>query len=209
MTSLQWNGPKSADWILVLAHGAGAGMESPFMQSAAESLGQHGIRVGRFNFPYMIRATEEGKRRPPDSAKKLLAAWEDVIASVTQKMKPSQRLAIGGKSMGGRIASMSTNHGRVDALVCLGYPFHPPGKPEKLRTDHFGEIRVPAMIVQGERDTFGNKEEVKGMKLPRHIKKCWLADGDHSFKPRKASGITLEQNMDSAVASIVTFLSDC
>ena len=79
MTSLHWNGPKSAHWILVLAHGAGADMESPFMQSLAESLGQHGIRVGRFNFPYMIRAIEEGKRRPPDSAKKLLAAWEDVI----------------------------------------------------------------------------------------------------------------------------------
>ena len=209
MTSLHWNGPKSADWILVLAHGAGAGMESPFMQSLAQSLGQHGILVGRFNFPYMIRATEEGKRRPPDSAKKLLAAWEDVIASLTPKMKPSQRLAIGGKSMGGRIASMSTNHDRVDALVCLGYPFHPPGKPEKLRTGHFGDIRVPAMIVQGERDMFGNKEEVKGMKLPRRIKKCWRADGDHSFKPRKASGITLEQNMDSAVAGIVTFLSNC
>ena len=209
MTSLQWNGPKSADWVLVLAHGAGAGMDSPFMQTVAESLGQQGLRVGRFNFPYMIRATEEGKRRPPDSAKKLLAAWEDVIASVTQKMKPSQRLAIGGKSMGGRIASMSTNHDRVEALVCLGYPFHPPGKPEKLRTEHFRDIRIPAMIVQGERDTFGNKEEVKGMKLPRRIKKCWLADGDHSFKPRKASGRTLEQNMDSAVAKIVTFLSNC
>lgn len=209
MTSLQWTGPKSADWILVLAHGAGAGMDSPFMTYMAEALGQRGIRVGRFNFPYMIRAVEQGKRRPPDSAKKLLAAWEDVAVSVAEKKKASQRLAIGGKSMGGRIASMSTHHAQVDALVCLGYPFHPPGKPEKLRTDHFADIRIPAMIIQGERDTFGNKEEVKGMKLPRRIKKCWLADGDHSFKPRKASGITLEQNMDSAVASIIDFLNNC
>lgn len=208
MTSLKWTGPKSADWILVLAHGAGAGMDSPFMTYMAEALGHRGIRVGRFNFPYMVRAVEQGKRRPPDSAKKLLAAWEDIAVTVAQKMGASQRLAIGGKSMGGRIASMSTHHDRVDALVCLGYPFHPPGKPEKLRTDHFADIRIPAMIIQGERDTFGNKEEVKGMKLPRRIKKYWLADGDHSFKPRKASGITLEQNMDSAVAGIVEFLNN-
>ena len=109
MTSLKWTGPKSADWILVLAHGAGAGMDSPFMTYMAEALGHRGIRVGRFNFPYMVRAVEQGKRRPPDSAKKLLAAWEDIAVTVAQKMGASQRLAIGGKSMGGRIASMSTH----------------------------------------------------------------------------------------------------
>ena len=111
--------------------------------------------------------------------------------------------------MGGRIASMSTQLEGVGALICLGYPFHPPGKPEKLRTDHLADIKVPAVIIQGERDTFGNKEEVKKMHLARRIKKVWLPDGDHSFKPRKLSGRTLEQNLDLAVEKLLAFLSAC
>ena len=206
MPSIQWTGPKSAKWIFALAHGAGAGMDSPFMEFMAEALGQRGIRVGRFNFPYMDRAVREGKRRPPGSAVKLLAAWEEVIEAIAKSKKARQRLAIGGKSMGGRIASMSTASDSVDALICLGYPFHPPGKPEKLRTEHLGNIQVPTLIVQGERDTFGNKQEVRTMGIPRRFKKMWLADGDHSFKPRKASGRTLEDNLNEAVDAIVTFL---
>ena len=184
-------------------------MDSPFMQTMAESLGQHGVRVGRFNFPYMIRAISEGKRRPPDSASRLLDSWAEVIEEVAGKLKPGQRLAIGGKSMGGRIASMSTQLDPVSALVCLGYPFHPPGKPEKLRTEHFSTIQVPTLIIQGERDPFGNAEEVRHMKFPRHFKTILLADGDHSFKPRKASGRTLQQNMGQAVMEVVETLGSC
>ena len=209
MPSLQWNGPKSAEWTLVLAHGAGAGMDSPFMRYVAEAISKQGVRVGRFNFPYMVRAVEEGRRRPPDAMNKLLIAWEDVVRNVGTPLKAGQKLAIGGKSMGGRIASMSTHLEYVGALICLGYPFHPPGKPDKLRTTHLVDIKVPAMIIQGERDMFGNQDEVKRMNLPSQIKKVWLADGDHSFKPRKKSGRTLEQNMDLAVESLVAFLRSC
>ena len=206
MPSIQWNGPKAADWIVVLAHGAGAGMDSDFMQFMAEALAERGLRVGRFNFPYMERAVTEGKRRPPDAMKKLLAAWEEVIHQVFRDLNSTQRLAIGGKSMGGRIASMSTHLVGVNALICLGYPFHPPGKPEKLRTEHLSDIKVPTLIVQGERDTFDRKEEVLAMKIPRRFKKKWLSDGDHSFKPRKASGLTVDDNLSEAVNSVACFL---
>jgi len=184
-------------------------MDSPFMCYVAEAISKQGVRVGRFNFPYMVRAVEEGRRRPPGAINKLLTSWEDVIRNVGSPLKAGQKLAIGGKSMGGRIASMSTHPEYVSALICLGYPFHPPGKPEKLRIDHFVDIKVPAMIIQGERDTFGNQEEVKRMNLPSRIEKVWLADGDHSFKPRKISGRTLEQNMDLAVENLVAFLHSC
>tara|TARA_B000000565_G_scaffold159795_1_gene120849 strand:- start:169 stop:645 length:477 start_codon:yes stop_codon:yes gene_type:complete len=154
----------------------------------------------------MERAVTEGKRRPPDAMKKLLAAWEEVIHQVFRDLNSTQRLAIGGKSMGGRIASMSTHLVGVNALICLGYPFHPPGKPEKLRTEHLSDIKVPTLIVQGERDTFGRKEEVLAMKIPRRFKKKWLSDGDHSFKPRKASGLTVDDNLSEAVNSVACFL---
>ena len=206
MPLIQWNGPKAADWIVVLAHGAGAGLDSDFMQFMAAALAERGLRVGRFNFPYMERAVTEGKRRPPDAMKKLLAAWEEVIRQVFRDLNSTQRLAIGGKSMGGRIASMSTHLVGVNALICLGYPFHPPGKPEKLRTEHLSDIKVPTLIVQGERDTFGRKEEVQAMKIPRRFKKKWLSDGDHSFKPRKASGLTVDDNLSEAVNSVACFL---
>ena len=206
MPSIQWNGPKAADWIVVLAHGAGAGMDSDFMQFMAEALAERGLRVGRFNFPYMERAVTEGKRRPPDAMKKLLVAWEEVIRQVFRDLNSTQRLAIGGKSMGGRIASMSTHLVGVNALICLGYPFHPPGKPEKLRTEHLSDIKVPTLIVQGERDIFGRKEEVQAMKNPRRFKKKWVSDGDHSFKPRKASGLTVDDNLSEAVNSVACFL---
>ncbi len=184
-------------------------MDSPFMRYMADAISKEGVRVGRFNFPYMERAVKEGRRRPPDGIKKLMAAWEEVVQNVKRSLKEGQRLAIGGKSMGGRIASMSTQLEGVGALICLSYPFHPPGKPEKLRTDHFADIKVPTVIIQGERDTFGNKEEVKRMHLARGIKKVWLPDGDHSFKPRKLSARTPEQNLDLAVEKLLAFLSAC
>ncbi len=184
-------------------------MHSEYMQYFAEQLSHQGIQVGRFNFPYMVTAIETQRRRPPDRAAKLLAAWQEIIGRVRERLAAEdddQRLAIGGKSMGGRIASMSTNHEGVDALVCLGYPFHPPAKKDKLRIEHFSDIKVPTMILQGERDTFGTRTEVRGYRLPRKIKMRWLTDGDHSFKPRKRSGVTQTENWDTAIESIIGFL---
>jgi len=208
---LIWNGSPQAKWTLILAHGAGASMHSEYMQYFATELARQGIQVGRFNFPYMVTAIETQRRRPPDRAPKLLAAWQEIIERVRERLAAKgsdQRLAIGGKSMGGRIASMSTNHEGVDALVCLGYPFHPPAKKDKLRIEHLPDIKVPTMILQGERDTFGTRTEVRGYRLPRKTKMRWLTDGDHSFKPRKRSGVTQTENWDTAIESIIGFLGD-
>ena len=207
---LIWDGSPQAKWTLILAHGAGASMRSEYMQYFAEQLAHRGIQVGRFNFPYMVTAIETERRRPPDRAPMLLDAWQEIIERVCERLSaPSsdQRLAIGGKSMGGRIASMSTHHDGVDALVCLGYPFHPSAKKDKLRIEHLPDIKVPTMILQGERDTLGTRKEIRGYHLPRKIKMRWLHDGDHSFKPRQRSGVTQTENWDTAIESITGFLS--
>jgi predicted alpha/beta-hydrolase family hydrolase len=195
------NGPEDASTTIILAHGAGAGMDSPSMQAFAEGLGNEGFRLLRFEFPYMARRRETGKRAGPDRLPVLMDAWRAVIAE-----HRGGRLVVGGKSMGGRIASMIADEAEVDGLVCLGYPFHPPGNPEKLRTAHLAELRTPALIVQGTRDPFGRPEEVEGYALSSVIRLIWLEDGDHSFKPRKSSGRTLEQNTAEAIAEISAFV---
>ena len=132
------------------------------------------------------------------------------MAKVIELMRASGRnnatLVIGGKSMGGRIASLIADDANVDGLICLGYPFHPVGNPHQLRVEHLGKIKTPTLIVQGERDTFGNREEVEGFKLSAAIRVKWIDDGDHSFKPRKSSGRTEQQNWETGLAEIESFL---
>ncbi|MFG0334977.1 MAG: alpha/beta fold hydrolase [Maioricimonas sp. JB049] len=195
------DGPADADWMIALAHGAGAGMESDFMTFFAEHLAHAGLRVVRFEFPYMQQRRTSGKKSPPNREPVLRETW----LSVVEKLGPDN-LVIGGKSMGGRIASLVADEAGVAGLVCLGYPFHPAGKPDRLRVEHLRELSTPALILQGERDTFGNRQDVPGYGLPARIRIEWLPDGDHSFKPRKASGHTLEQNRTAAVESIVQFV---
>jgi predicted alpha/beta-hydrolase family hydrolase len=167
----------------------------------AERLADSGFRVVRFEFPYMAAKRETGKSKPPDREPVLREAWLQVIA----KLGP-EKLVIGGKSMGGRIASLVADAAGVQGLVCLGYPFHPVGKPDKLRVEHLQEIKTPTLILQGERDPFGDREEVAKYKLSRSVDVAWLKDGDHSFKPRKSSGTTDRQNWDTAAGLIQTFL---
>ena len=196
------DGPESADWTLILAHGAGAPMDHGFMEAMAGGLADAGIRVVRFEFPYMVRRRAEGSRRPPDRMPKLLQAYRDVVEE-----QAGGKLAIGGRSMGGRVASMLAAEGcPAEALVCLGYPFHPPGKPDRLRVDHLRRLRVPTLIIQGTRDPFGSPEEIPGFRLPESIRFEWLEDGDHGFKPRKASGHTHEGHLATAVEAITAFL---
>ncbi len=121
-----------------------------------------------------------------------------------------ESLIVGGKSMGGRIASMVaaerelSNAGPL-GLVCLGYPFHPAGKPEKLRVDHLLSLKTPALFCQGTRDSLGTKEEVRTYTLSGSIRFHWLEDGDHGFKPRKKSGLTEDGNWESAISAITDF----
>ncbi len=194
-------GPDDAAATVILAHGAGAGMDTEFMSVLAAGLAEHDLRVVRFEFPYRAARRESGKRRPPDPEPVLRRCWLDVIGSVA-----ADTLIIGGKSMGGRIASLVADEASAAGLVCLGYPFHPTGKPDKLRIDHLKSIRVPTLILQGERDPFGNRSEVAGYKLSSTVAVHWLPDGDHSLAPRKASGHTTRDNWNDAIARIAAFI---
>lgn len=196
------DGPDGGQTI-VLAHGAGAPMDHPWMQTVAAGLAQQGLRVVRFEFPYMAERRRSGKRRGPNAPRVLLERWAEVI----EGLGDANRLVIGGKSMGGRIASMAADAAGVAGLVCLGYPFHPLGKPEQLRTEHLAGLKTPALILQGERDRMGSRVEVAGYTLSRTIELQWLPDGDHSFRPRKLSGRTESQNISDAVAAVAAFVA--
>lgn len=187
----------------IFAHGAGAGMEHEFMQSVAKGLAFKGIRVIRFNFPYMIKRAEDGKRRPPDRAPKLLEAYQEIIEQCD-----AGKLVIGGKSMGGRMASHLSELDKVAAMACLGFPFHPPGKPEKYKGEHLAELTKPCLILQGERDTFGKREEFADFNLSDSIRVEFIPDGDHSFKPRKSSGYTEQQNIALTVEKLSAFIKE-
>ncbi len=201
MADLLFDGPQGAATTVALAHGAGAPMDTAFMNAFAAGLAGRGFRVARFEFPYMVERRLTGKKRPPNPAKLLLETWTSVIAQLGP-----DNLVIGGKSMGGRIASMVADAARVKGLVCLGYPFHPPGRPNKLRIEHLQNLKTPALFLQGERDTLGNKEDVAGYPIDRSIQLHWLGDGDHGFKPRKKSGRTEQQNWDQAIAAFADFV---
>jgi len=196
------DGPDS-DTTLVLAHGAGAPMDSDFMNDITGLLNDRSIRVARFEFPYMIERRQTAKKRPPDRAPKLL----DRFNAILDELGNAEHLFIGGKSMGGRMATLIATERPVAGVCVLGYPFHPPGKPDKLRLDHLGDILCPTLICQGERDALGKREEVNGYDLPESIQLHWLPDGDHSLKPRKASGHTLEDNLASAADALVDFMA--
>lgn len=196
------DGPREAAETVVLAHGAGAPMDSPFMNTMAEGLARNGMRVVRFEFSYMKARRESGRRGAPDREPVLIETWREVIA----RLGGGPGLVIGGKSLGGRIASMVADEAAARGLVCLGYPFHPPGQPARSRVKHLETLRTPALIVQGTRDSFGLPEEVKHYNLSRRIRIEWIVDGDHSLKPRARSGRTEADNLAAAVAAVSEFV---
>ncbi len=202
MTDFLFDGPDGARITVALAHGAGAPMDSEFMEYFAIALGSRGIRVARFEFPYMAKRRDDGRKRPPDRPPVLL----DFYSAVARELGP-ERLVVAGKSMGGRIASMIADEAGVAGLVCLGYPFHPPGKPDRLRTEHLKTLKTPALILQGERDPFGRRDEVEGYALSKSIEVAFLPEGDHDLKPRKASGRTREDNWADAVERMALFVA--
>lgn len=193
----------------LFAHGAGAAMDSDFMTALSRELSERGIEVVRFEFPYMVERRETGKRRPPNPMPQLQEAF---TAQIDHWLGVDDRLPlfIGGKSMGGRVASLLADArftaGELQGLVCLGYPFHPRGKPERLRTEHLADLQCPALIMQGTRDPLGNAEEVAGYSLSAQIAVTWLEDGDHDFKPRKASGFTREAHWEDAAEQVADFI---
>lgn len=203
MPDLLRTGPENSARPLVLAHGAGAGMRTEFMEAFALGLADRGIAVFRFEFPYMQETTRSGRRRPPSSSGSPQNYWIDLIGTLG-----ARRPVIGGKSLGGRIASMVADRCDVAGLVCLGYPFHPPGKPEKTRTEHLRDLRTPALICQGTRDPFGTPKDVSGYDLSPAITLFWLEDGNHDLEPRRKSGRTAQENRDEAMDRIARFMGD-
>jgi predicted alpha/beta-hydrolase family hydrolase len=203
VNQLLWTGPADSDRVLVLAHGAGAPMDSPWMNDMAALLGDRGIRVARFEFAYMA-ARREGTRRPNPRAEAVLDEYRAIVDQLREHMDASP--AIGGKSFGGRVASMIADElyaaGGIRGLVCLGYPFHPMGKPQQLRTAHLAELATPTLVCQGERDIMGTREEVAGYALSPAIDIFWAPDGDHDLKPRKASGHSFADNLAAAADAV-------
>jgi predicted alpha/beta-hydrolase family hydrolase len=228
--NLIYNGPVDGP-LFVFAHGAGAPATSDFMETIAHGLALRGIRVVRFNFPYMQQRVDNGTRRPPERAPKLIAQFEQIIAEIDQPM------VIGGKSMGGRMASLVAaqlftdneaadneaadnetvdnntidhttieNSNKIKGVACLSFPFHPSGNPEKLRVDHFPSIKQAVFIAQGERDKLGSKEEILSYGLPENIEWLWLEDGDHNLKPRVKSGFTHQAHLQTTLDSMAAFI---
>lgn len=201
-----FDGPPEAPATILLAHGAGAPMDSASMTMAAEALAAVGFRVARFEFAYMAaRRTGNGRKAPP-RGEKLIPEYEAAVDALAAR----GRLIIGGKSMGGRVASMAADvlhgAGSIAGLLCLGYPFHPPGRPAQLRTAHLEQLATPALICQGTRDPFGTREDVPGYLLSDRIEILWLEDGDHDLKPRKTvTGLTQADHMRTMAEAVAAW----
>lgn len=190
-------GAENAPARILLAHGAGAGMEHDFLARLSALLAGQDIEVVRFNFPYMSKRALDGKRRPPDRQPVLLAHWRERVREFAHP-----RLFLAGKSMGGRMAAEICDEMNAAGLFILGYPFHPPAKPDSWRGEVLKQIKTPTLLLQGERDTFGSRAELADFPFSPAVSVHWLTDGDHGFKPRKASGVSEQENLQQAADRI-------
>lgn len=205
------SGPGSATARLILAHGAGSGMSATILEVVSELLAERGVAVTRFEFQYMAQRRQGGSRRPPPPVEKLAAEFVVCLEEVRAGSARHQRIFIGGKSLGGRVASLIADRAfrdrHIEGLICLGYPFHPVGKPAQLRIAHLTELTCPTLIVQGVRDPFGSRGEVEAMPLSDRIRFHWAADGDHDLGPRGNSGFTRKQNLTAAADAVKSFMA--
>jgi predicted alpha/beta-hydrolase family hydrolase len=198
--------------ILVLAHGAGADQRHRFMVTVASSLAAAGVHVVTFNFLYT-----EQRRRSPDRAPVLEQTWAAVLEGLSRELPLKPAIVVGGKSMGGRIASLvlasppaTAAWSRVKGLVLLGYPLHPPGKPDAPRTSHLPAIRVPILLVQGTRDSFGTRDEVTTVfdGIPAKVTYDFIEGGDHSFAVPKSPGLTERDVLDGVTSRVARWVLD-
>ena len=207
-TNFLFDGPEDARVTILLAHGAGAPMDSASMNAVTKTLAAAGFRVARFEFGYMA-ARRTGEKKPPPKAESVMPEY---VAAIDDLGPTDGPLIIGGKSMGGRIASMLADQlydaKRIAGLLCLGYPFHPMGRPEQLRTKHLTGMKTPALICQGTRDEMGNRFEVDKYGLSNEIEVLWLEDGDHDLKPRKAiSGFTTAGHLQTVAEAVTAWVN--
>ena len=198
------NGPQTGP-RLILAHGAGLQMDSEFMTVFAELISEQGIGVQRFEFEYMANRRRTGKRAPPPAAERLVAEFQSAI-----DQSGAEAPYIGGKSLGGRVATMVAHdlfaQGRISGVIVLGYPFHPPDRPDALRIGHLQTYACPTLILQGENDPFGTRDEVSGYPLADCITVHYAPFGDHHLAPPKRSGRTAVENWRDAAEQIGKFV---
>jgi predicted alpha/beta-hydrolase family hydrolase len=193
-----------ANWkskaAIILAHGAGQGMNSSFMTYFHTELANRGFLTAKFDFEYM-----EAKRRVPDPQPRLQARYRSVVDEVIAKYQP-ERLIIGGKSMGGRVASyIAPDMLQLSGLVFLGYPLHPPGKPDQLRDQHLYALKIPMLFVSGTKDTFARRELLERVvnKIGDNATLVWVEGGDHSLKRRRGD----EEALQMAVNAVAEWAS--
>lgn len=214
-TGRRYTATESAGRLFILAHGAGAGQQHPFITRLASSLADKGVAVLTFNFLYM-----EARRRTPDRAPTLEATWRGVMDfSVRSGWADEHHLIIGGKSMGGRIASMvaadpsSADKGRPRpaGLVLLGYPLHPPGQPDRPRIEHLPHLRTPTLVVQGTRDAFGTVDEAKAAfrTVPARVDWLEIDGGDHSFAVPKSAGRSASDVQETIATRVAEWIRKC
>lgn len=203
-------GPLSRINHLILAHGAGAPMTSPFLTTISELLNKHEITVHRFEFPYMREQRLSGGRRPPPRVEALIENYLRAIHTCINKLPSAARLFIGGKSMGGRVATLVAAlpeiKKNIEGLVLLGYPFHPPKKPKSLRTEALRDCEMVTLIVQGTRDPFGTQQEVLGYRLPKSVKLLWIEGGNHDLKPPASSKHSHQDALHETAYAIAAFV---
>lgn len=202
-----FNRPSSPIALCILAHGAGLGMNSGFMGSLATALATQQIMVARFEFPYMQKTTLEGKRRPPDRAERLIEHWHQVVTSITQWQDLQLPYFLAGKSMGGRMALMAVDQiDRAKGAIGFGYPFYGRGKNQTPRLAPLEQLQKSSLIIQGTRDPMGNYQQVKEFPQYPAIELAWLESGDHDFTPRKSSGLTQVQHIETAAKLTANFI---
>lgn len=216
MTDILWTRPDGPEIAtIILAHGSGAPMDSPFLERMTAALVAEGFAVARFEFAYMARRRKDGKKPLPSAAEKLVGEYRTAIRRVMEEDQVALPILLAGKSLGGRVAVMTgstdlsgADIGPISGVACFGYPFHPTGAPEKLRLQPLQECRLPLLIVQGERDDFGNRTEVEALDLPPALDLVWLEDGSHDFGPRGQSAATLSGNIAAAAKATAAFARD-
>jgi predicted alpha/beta-hydrolase family hydrolase len=210
ITELELQGPRrGADRAVLLAHGAGSDMNAATLTTFADALAVAGVPAMRFNFPY-----RSAGKRAPDRAAVLAAATREAAAELARRTRlPPDRLVLGGRSMGGRYASLAV--GDADdplpalGLALLGYPLHPPGRPDQLRVDHFARVRVPVIFVSGTRDTLADAALLRAhaKRIAGPVAFHWIESADHGFKPLRSSGLTIEAALTAAANTVVAWVA--
>ena len=196
--------------VLILAHGAGAPADSTFMEDLSVALEREGIGTIRFEFPYMQKRRQDGKKRPPDREPVLLEYFSGVIDRVRAELGSGSLLLVGGKSMGGRMASiLASRRDDIDGVICFGYPFHPPGKLDRWRTAHFRDLNCPILVLQGTRDPFGKPDELEDHQQELEaIDLRWLEGGNHDFQTLKSQPQTQSELIAQAARETRIFVDE-